>query len=386
MSQFSNLHPRREQWKQKAKQRGDPHRYQRTQIARLPAERHRATNALKQTQARLRQLEAGPHGLATLSKVDVVSLALQLFLVARISFRAVCRVLSLLASTLGINKAPCPQTVSNGVVRLTFVRLDAARQLRGLPVSQAPFSNGLIWMIDISIGLGSGKMLAVLAVDAHHHRRPPGAPSLKHARCSGVSVADAWTGDTIAELRRRLIARVGRPTASLKDGGSEWPKAVALLDDKGLASPCIDDIAHAAAGMLKRYSQPHPAFERFLSACGRVSGMLKHTLLACWAPPSVRTTARLMHVHRLFTWADRVLTLSPPGGAKRGSIFARLRASLEQLPACKARITRFQSDANGLRACQKILKTQGLSHATLAQGKPLIDAMPSAALRLEFAA
>lgn len=386
MSQFSQMHHSRNQWKHKATQRGDDNRYQRKQIARLTPERNRATNALKQTQARLRQLEAGRHALVTLPKVDVVYVALQLFVVARISFRAVCRVLSLLAVPLGINKAPCPQTVINWVIRLTIVRLDAARQLRGVPVRQAAFTHGLIWMIDLSIGLGSGKILAVLAIEAHHHHLTPGAPSLEHARCIGVSVAASWTGDTIAEFLGRLIARVGRPTAYLKDGGSDLQKAVALLEAKGLASPCIDDISHAAAGRLKRYYQHHPAFESFVSACGRVSGTLKHTLLACLAPPSVRTKARFMHVHRLCTWADRVLKLSPPGGAKRGAIFARLRASLDQLPACHALITRFQRDANGLLACQEILKTQGLSHDTLAQCKPLIDAMPSAALRLECAA
>jgi hypothetical protein len=30
--------------------------------------------------------------------------------------------------------------------------------------------------------------------------------------------------------------------------------------------------------MLKRYYQDHPAFERFLSACGRISRQLKQTL------------------------------------------------------------------------------------------------------------
>ena len=386
MSQLSKMKRSRDQWKQKAKQRGDHNRYQRKQIARLRAERNHATKALQETQAQLRQLEAERHAVATRSKVEVVYLALQLFLVARLGFRAVCRVLSLLALPLGINKAPCPQTVIHWVIRLTIVRLDAARKLRGLPVSQAPFTNGLIWMIDISIGLGSGKILAVLALDAHHHRLSPGAPSLAHARCIGVAVADSWTGDTIAELLERLIARLGRPTAYLKDAGSELHKAVAWLDDKGLASPCIDDISHAAAGMLKRYYQHHPAFERFVSACGRVSAKLKHTLLACLAPPSVHTKARFMHVHRLFTWANRVLELSPPGGAKRGSILARLRASLDQLPACKALIKRFQGDARGLLECQKILKTQGLSHDSRAQCEPLIDTMPSAALRQEFRA
>jgi hypothetical protein len=199
-------------------------------------------------------------------------------------------------------------------------------------------------------------------------------------------VADSWTGDTIAELLERLIARLGRPTAYLKDAGSELYKAVTRLEDKGLASPCIDDISHAAAGMLKRLYQHHPSFKTFLSACGRVSAQLKHTLLACLAPPKVRTKARFMNVHRLFTWADRVLKLSPVGGAKTGSTLAKLRACLDQLPACKALIKRFRADAQALLECQKLLKTQGLSHNSRAECEPLIDTMPSSALRQEFRA
>jgi len=71
--------------------------------------------------------------------------------------------------------------------------------------------------------------------------------------------------------------------------------------------------------MLKRPYQDHPALGTFLAACGRVSGKLKHTILACLTPPTVRTKARFMHVHRLFTWADQVLGLSPTGGARKGS-------------------------------------------------------------------
>jgi hypothetical protein len=386
MSQFSKMHHSREQWKHKAKQRGESERYQRKQNAHLKAERDRATKALKETQARLHQLEAQRHGVALRSKVDVVHLALQLFLVARIGFRAVSRVLTLLALALGIKKAPCPQAIINWVIRLTLVRIDSARPLRGLPLSQAPFTNGLIWMLDISIGLGTGKLLAVLAFDAHHHQLVPGALSLPQVHCLGVCVAPTWTGAAIAEVLKRLIAPLGRPAAYLKDGGSELQKAVALLEEQGLGSPCIDDLSHAAAAILKRTYQQHPAFEAFLSACGRVSGKLKQTILACLAPPTVRTKARFMNVHRLFTWADHVLTLSPAGGAKAGSTLARLRACLDTLPACKALIKRFRADAEGLLACQKILKTTGLSHDSWAQGEPLIDALPSAAVRREFRA
>src|SRR3989441_2960956 len=386
MSQLSKVKHSRNQWKQKAKQRGARDRPQPKQIVRVRAERDRVTNALKEALARLHQLESQQQGVAVLPKVDLVWLALQLFLVTRIGFRAVSRVLSLLALALGIKNAPCPQTIINWVIRLAIVRIDSARLLRGLPLSQAPFSNGLIWLIDLSIGLGTGKILAVLAVDAHHHQLTPSALSLDCVHCLGVSVADSWTGDTIAALLSRLIAVMGRPAAYLKDGGGDLHKAVALLDEQGLASPCIDDISHAVAGMLKRSYQDHPAFETFMSACGHVSGKLKHTILACLAPPNVRTKARFMNVHRLFTWADRVLKLSPAGGAKSGSPLAQLRACLDQLPACKALIKRFRADALGLLACQKILKSQGLSHDTRAQCEPLIATMPSSALRQEFRA
>src|SRR5712691_6985571 len=281
MRQLSKVKHSREPWQHKATQRGDRERYQRKQIARLTAEHNRTTQALKAAQARLRQIESQPQELVALPKVEVVFLALQLFVVARIGFRAVSRVLSLLAWVLGIKKVPCPQTIINWVMRLSIVRIEAARRLKGFPLSQAPFTNGLIWLLDLSIGLGTGKMLAVLACDAHDHHRTPGALSLDRVHGIGGAVADAWTGETIAELLGRLIAQMGRPAAYLKDGGSDLPKAVAILGEHGLASPCIDDISHAVAGMLKRIDQEHPSFATLLSACGRVSGTLKHTLLAC---------------------------------------------------------------------------------------------------------
>jgi len=79
MSQWVKMPHSRDPWKQKATQRGDHNRYQRKQIARLRAERNRATTARKETQAQLRQREAGRHAGATQPKADVVSLALQLF-------------------------------------------------------------------------------------------------------------------------------------------------------------------------------------------------------------------------------------------------------------------------------------------------------------------
>jgi len=102
MSQLSKVRQSRTPWKHKATQRANQNRYQRKQLAQVKHERDRTATALKAAQARLRQFESQSQGLVARPKVDVVFLALQLFLVVRIGFRPVSRVLKLLAWALGI--------------------------------------------------------------------------------------------------------------------------------------------------------------------------------------------------------------------------------------------------------------------------------------------
>jgi hypothetical protein len=239
-------------------------------------------------------------------------------------------------------------------------------------------------MIDMSIGLGTGKILTVLALNAHHHQLSPSAPGLHDVHCMAVSVADSWTGESIAAFLDRLIASAGRPAAYLKDGGADLQKSIRLLDEQGLGSPCIDDISHFTANLLKWWYEDQPIFETFLSSCGRVSGKLKQTVLACLAPPRVQTKSRFMNVHRLIRWADDLLKLSPAGGARKDSILGKLRASMDQLPSCRTFIKRFRDDAAPLMECQRIIKTHGLSHSTIVRCEPLIGAIGSRPVRDGF--
>jgi len=135
MSQLSKVNHSRHQWKGKATQRGDDNRSLRTQLTRVKAERDQAQRALQETHGRLRQLESHVQAVAVQPKVDGVWIALRLFVEVRISVRAVCRVMTLLANDLGIQRVPCPHTVINWVIRLSIVRIESARALRGVPMS-----------------------------------------------------------------------------------------------------------------------------------------------------------------------------------------------------------------------------------------------------------
>ena len=384
MSQVSRLRKSLSNWKCKAVDQTCKNRYLRRELKRVKKDRDQLKTKLKDTQSCQHQLANQSQGLVFEHKESLVFLALLLFLVAHIGFRAVSRVLGVFAKFFGLNKAPCPQTIINWVTRLSMVRIQSLPILTEIDTQQAPFYNGMIWMIDMSIALGTGKILAILGLNVRHHQFSPNAPGFENVHCVAVSVADSWTGDAIAAFIKQIISVTGRPAAYLKDGGTDLKKAIRLLKDEKLESPAIDDISHVIANMLKHRYHHHPFFETFLSSCGHISGKLKQTILACLAPPKVQTKARFMNVHRLIDWADQLLSLSPPGAAAKGSILSKLRACLDKLPLCKAFIKQFKSDATPLLACQKILKTKGLSYDSLAQCEPHIQAITSSGLRCDF--
>ena len=241
------------------------------------------------------------------------------------------------------------------------------------------------WLSEVSLALGTGKLVARWALAAPHHQLPAGAPGLHQGQCRAVSGAASWTGAPRAAVLRRLLAGMGRPAADLKDGGRALQKARGLLAAQGLARPAIADLSPAVAKMRTRRYHAPPKFLTLVSAGGRGSGKLKHPRLACRAPPTRHPTARFMHVHRLVTGAARLLPLSPAGGAKAGSPLATLRAGRDLFPSGKAFLQRFRDDARPLWAGQTMRNTQGRSHAPRAQGAPLRAALPSLTVRREFA-
>lgn len=373
----------RKNWKEKAIRQGNGKRYEKKEKLRIKRERDEYKNENKQLRKELEKAKSTPPVIVY--KVDLVYIALQLFLVARISFRAVSRVIGIFFEHLKIKKPPSPQTIINWVIRFSMVKIqNASHLLPQMKISGNPFSNGFIWMIDASIGLGTGKILAVLAIDVNHYLSGK-MPSLKDTHCIAVSVSASWTGELIANFLKKVIAVSGRPTAYLKDGGTDLGKAVRLLDETGLSSLVIDDISHKIANIFKHKYEDDPLFSTFVSACGNISQKLKQTVLACLAPPKVSTKARFMNFHRLVKWADKILKHSPAGRSAKGSLLSKLRESLDQLPECKRFINRFLSDATPLLECQKILKSKGLSNDTFEECQKFIKQIPSSSsIRREF--
>ena len=384
MSTYNKMRARRDNWKRKAVEKGARLRFQVRENKRIKQERDQYRKALRDSKKELEELKRWNKTLSVCDKTSLVFLTLQLFVVARIGFRAISRVLTLMAPHLGLAKAPCTQTIINWVSRLAIVKMKDELPPLDLRTGIPLFSNGFILMLDASIGLGKGKIMTVLVLDANHYWCNQGAPSLQDVNCVAVSVADTWTGETIAVLLQKIIARIGRPVAYLKDGGTDLGKAVRLLNERGVPGLSIDDVSHLVANLLKHEYQEHPMFDVFIRTCGKVSKMFKQSLLACLAPPKVSTKARFMNLHRLVKWAARLLKHSPRGRAAKGSTLQKLRDRLDQLPQCRRFINDFLLDAEPLLECQEILKTKGLSQESFGKCLPIVDGIPSSSVRSGF--
>jgi len=306
----------------------------------------------------------------------LIFISLRLFLVGHVGFRAISRMFGILQKCLGLTKPPSPQTIINWVTRYSLSKIWNYNGLPSVSFDRDKFVNGAVWMIDTSIALGAGKILAVLELKIDHYKNNEGAPTLKNINCVAISVAKSWTGESIANFLQQVILITGKPAAYLKDGGLDLMKGVRLLDERGFSSFSIDDVSHVVANLLKNEYTKHPSYDGFISACGQASKKFKQTVLACFAPPKVSTKARFMNIHRMVKWAEMVLQHSPPGRASKGSVVAKLRDCLGKLPESKQFIKRFLRDALPLLESQKILKTQGLNMETYKQCKELLKNIP----------
>ncbi len=231
-------------------------------------------------------------------------------------------------------------------------------------------------MIDTSIALGAGKILAILELKIDHYKNNHSAPTLEDINCVAISVAKSWTGESIANFLQQVILVTGKPAAYLKDGGRDLAKGVKLLRERGFSSFSLDDVSHVVANLLKHEYSKHPSYDGFISACGQASKKFKQTVLAFFAPPKVSTKARFMNIHRMVTWAEMVLQHSPPGRTSKGSVVAKLRDCLGKLPESKQFIKRFLRDAIPLLECQQILKTCGLNMEVYKRCKEILNSIP----------
>ena len=298
------------------------------------------------------------------------ALCVLLVIQAVVSYRSVPRILSLFkAETMpGLTWIPHFTSVINWTLRLGLGLLNQVK------VIKSPW----LAIIDHSIDIGTKKVLVVLRVPVAVLANKGAAIQLHDCECIGLKVCEQVNGDSIALDLASIFTQAGAPAAIIKDGDSTLGKGVRLWSGTQEAPvPVIDDIGHAMAIALKNQFEKAPAYQRFIALTTQGAARLRQTDLAFLIPPKLRSKGRFQSISTLGKWADKMLDVfAVKGGAKKGSLLARLRIALPGFLLLKPFIKRFARTTQVVSEVLEVLKNQGLSQTTYERCLRLSETLP----------
>jgi len=298
------------------------------------------------------------------------ALCVLLVVQAVVSYRSVPRILGLFgaARVPGLGWVPHFTSVINWTLRLGL----------GLLNQVGPIDAPWLAIVDHSIDIGTKKALVVLRVKLDALLKRGAAIRLGDCECIGLKISETVNGESVAMDLDEIFRRAGTPKGVVKDCDATLQKGVRLWSERqGEAVHVIDDIGHSMASALRDEFEGTPAYQRFTALTTQGANRLRQTDLAFLLPPKLRSKGRFQSIGNLGKWGGRMLdVLAVKGGAKQGSVLARLRKALPGLLLLKPFILRFASTTRLVSQAMEIVKSQGICPATYDQCHRLSEQLP----------
>ena len=301
---------------------------------------------------------------------EVRALCVLLVVQAVVSYRSVPRILGLFeaARVPGLGWVPHFTSVINWTLRLG---LGLLRQVKAI---DSPW----LAIVDHSIDIGTKKALVVLRVGLDALSNRGGAIRLEDCECIGLKVSEAVNGEIVARDLEEIFMCAGTPKGIVKDGDPALRKGVRLWSEgQGDTVHVIDDIGHSMACALRDEFEGTAAYQRFTDLTTQGANRLRQTDLAFLMPPKLRSKGRFQSIGNIGKWGGKLLdVLAVKGGAKKGSVLARLRTALPGFLLLKPFILRFASTTRLVSQAMEIIKSQGLGQAACDQCHRLSEQLP----------
>jgi len=237
--------------------------------------------------------------------------------------------------------------------------------LHCLQQAQRPLDEQWVCIADCTIQIGSKKALIVLRVPVSAFSLGK-ALTLKQVEVIGLSLGETWNGDRVNTVLRSLFERCGWPSHVVSDCGSDIKKGIVetLLEAPNRAS-WISDVSHCVANALKHYYAKLTLFEQFQSLCTRLRHRLQQTKFAFLLPPKARAKGRFLSVSRQAPWGLRTITYLEGKEREDSPEAAALAQALRGLKPLKMFLTTFVRNTTCVNEVMRIVKTQGLSAASI---------------------
>ena len=225
--------------------------------------------------------------------------------------------------------------------------------------------------------IGSKKALIVLRVPLTAVNTGK-ALTLPQVEVIGLSLGETGNGERVTTYLLALFERCGWPAHVVSDCGSDIKQGMVdtLLQAPNSAS-WISDLTHVVANALKHYYADLSLFQQFQTLCTRLRQRLQHTRFAVLIPPQARAKGRLLHVSRQATWGLRTIAYLQEKEREQAPEASALAYALRGLKPLKPFLTNFVRNAQCVNEVMQIVKTQGLSGATIQACQDRLGALPA---------
>jgi hypothetical protein len=237
--------------------------------------------------------------------------------------------------------------------------------LHCLQQAQHPLDEKWVCVADFTIQIGSKKALIVLRVPVSALSQGK-ALTLKQVEVIDLSLGERWNGERVNTVLLSLFGRCGWPSHVVSDCGSDIKKGIvdALVVAPNRAS-WISDVTHFVGNALKRYYAKLSLFQQFQTLCSRIRQRLQQTPFAFLLPPKARAKGRFLSVSRQAQWGLQTLTYLETKEREHAPEATALAQALRGLKSFKLFLMTFVRNTTCLNQVMKIVKTQGLSTASI---------------------
>lgn len=329
----------------------------------LEAQLANKTKAIEDLDRRLRIAEAHP---LVRTRVETVVLCVQLIVFARISFRAIPRVLH---SINWPGWIPCFSSAINWICRLGLKKLIDASNHCG------PW----IAIVDMTLDIAFKKALVVLRVPLKIYLERKDALCLSDVSCVGMLIQSQWDGERVGLALQAIVGDGKDLKAIIRDSGSDLTKGVNLWRDRYSAEhvAVINDLGHEVANALKADFNEKIKFSELTGSIKSGATKLFQSKYAFLAPPKIRTQGRFMSISRLAKWFDKMRNvLGGPGRAKKGSLVDDVRNLFGGLGHLHYALDQLSERSLKLAEVMEILKNRGLNQETYRESMRLVESIP----------
>lgn len=249
--------------------------------------------------------------------------------------------------------------------------------LHCLQQAQRHLDEPWVGIADFTIQIGSKKALIVLRVPVSAFRLGK-ALTLQQVEVIGLSLSETWNGERVTTYLGSLFKRCGWPSHVVSDCGSDMKKGIVdtLCEAPNRAS-WISDVTHCIANALKHYYAKLALFQQFQALCTRIRQRLQQTRFAFLLPPKARTKGRFLGVSRQAQWGLRTLTYLDEKEREQSPEASPLADALRGLKPFKAFLTIFVRNTHCMNEVMRLVKTQGLSAASIQACQERLSALPA---------